>query len=114
MKFHQDFETYLRYGGRIENGASIYESLASFRETDERVISDNFIHSLAPDIIRRVYHYCKMRNAVEEHRMPDYIEKALLRCNQPFMEQVMDEGFSRSVLWNKGRKFVRIPCSGAS
>ena len=102
--FHQDFETYLRYGGRIENGASIYESLDSFRATDGRVISDNFMHSLAPDILRRDYSYRKMRNAVEEHRMPEYIEKALLRCNQPFMEQVVEEAFASLSLASAGDK----------
>lgn len=30
--FHQDFDTYLRYGGRIEGGEAIYESMESFRE----------------------------------------------------------------------------------
>lgn len=63
-------------------------------ETDERVISDNFMHSLSPDIFLRDDSYRKMRNAVKESQMPGYIEKALLRCNQPFMEQVVDEAFA--------------------
>ena len=102
--FHQDFEIYLRYGGRIEGGESIYESLDSFRATDERIISENFMHSLAPDILRRSYSYQKMRNAVKEHRMPDYIEKALLRCNQPFMEKAVDEAFASLSLASAGDK----------
>lgn len=108
--FHQDFEAYLRYGGRIENGESIYESLDSFREADERVIADNFQHSISVQM--PLGWYRGMKHAMETRQMPSYVEKALLRCNRVFMEQVVEEALASPSLTAEDETWRQYICSG--